>query len=96
MPAQVEFYFSDSNFRHDKFLRLKASEDSEGYVPLSVLLTFNRLKALGATQADVADALEDSMTLEVDSNKAAVRRVKVRHPLVLLFFRTRFENVCGG
>jgi hypothetical protein len=27
---QVEFYFSDANFRRDKFLQAKAAEDPEG------------------------------------------------------------------
>jgi hypothetical protein len=40
---------SDSNFRRDKFLREKAAEDADGFVPLPTLLTFNRLKALAAT-----------------------------------------------
>ena len=43
---QFEFYFSDSNFRRDKFLRGKADEDEAGFVDLSVLLTFNRMKQL--------------------------------------------------
>jgi hypothetical protein len=43
---QIEYYFSDSNFRRDKFLRAKANEDADGYVALTVLLTFNRVKAL--------------------------------------------------
>lgn len=37
---------SDSNFRKDKFLREKANADADGYVTITVLLTFNRLKAL--------------------------------------------------
>lgn len=46
IKKQVEFYFSDSNFRKDKFLREKANADPDGFVPITVLLTFNRLKSL--------------------------------------------------
>ena len=38
---QLEFYFSDSNFRRDNFLRGKADENEEGFVEIAVLLTFN-------------------------------------------------------
>jgi lupus La protein len=42
----MAFYFSDSNLRRDKFLIAEQAKDSEGYVGLRVLLTFNKLKAL--------------------------------------------------
>ena len=46
---QIEYYFSDSNFRRDKFLKAKVGEDADGFVQLSVLSTFNRLKEMKAT-----------------------------------------------
>jgi hypothetical protein len=45
IKKQVEFYFSDSNFRKDTFLKSAAEMDPEGYIPIAVLLTFNRMKA---------------------------------------------------
>jgi len=70
---QIEFYFSDSNFRKDKFLKGKAAADEakEGYVPLSVLLTFNKLKTLTTDLDVVAKALKssDSVTLSADAQK---------------------------
>ena len=47
LRKQIEYYFGDANFRNDKFLKGKANEDADGFVGLSVLLTFNRIKALG-------------------------------------------------
>ena len=76
IKKQVEYYFSDSNFRRDKFLRAKVAEDPDGWVPLSVLLTFNRLKAMVTSNDDLPAALEDSDDLELSKDKTSVRRVK--------------------
>ena len=48
IKAQLEYYFSDSNFRRDKFMKVQASSNAEGYIPIQVLLTFKRLQKLGA------------------------------------------------
>jgi hypothetical protein len=72
---QVEYYFSDANFRRDKFLRGKVAEDADGFVPLPVLLTFNRLRSLTESAEVIASALEDSSELELSGNRTAVRRV---------------------
>lgn len=80
LRQQLEYYFSDSNFRRDKFLRQKVAEDPDGFVQLSVLLTFNRVKTLTeGTEAKVealAAAVEDSEELELSGDRTAVRRVK--------------------
>eukprot|EP00158_Paraphelidium_tribonemae_P010389 Partr_v1_DN5710_c0_g1_i1_m2378 putative La ribonucleoprotein domain family, member 7 len=78
VKKQLEFYFSDANFRRDKFLREKANSDPDGYVPITVLLTFNRLKALTTDPAVIAASLQDSVDLEVAGDNNAVRRT---HPL---------------
>lgn len=73
---QIEYYFSDSNFRHDKFLRGKAAEDSDGYVPLTVIATFNRIKTITTDVEVIAKALESSTELELSSDRTAVRRTR--------------------
>jgi len=73
---QIEYYFSDSNFRHDKFLRGKAAEDGDGWVQLAIIASFNRLKSLTADIAVVAEAMEDSKELELSQDKLAVRRTR--------------------
>ncbi|MEM7230123.1 MAG: hypothetical protein AAF432_15050, partial [Planctomycetota bacterium] len=72
---QVEYYFSDSNLPRDKFLRAKTEEDPQGFVPISVLLTFNRLKALDATEKSIADALRSSSLLSLNEQATSVRRI---------------------
>ena len=71
---QLEFYFSDSNFRRDNFLRGKASENTEGFVPISVLLTFNRLKSLCNDVVKIADIASVSRQLIVSDDKTHIRR----------------------
>lgn len=74
IKKQIEFYFSDSNFRKDLFLRTAAEKDADGFVPISILLTFNRLKALSTDPAVIASALEGSETVVVSECKTKLRR----------------------
>lgn len=73
---QLEYYFSDSNLPRDKFLRAKTEENPDGYVQISVLLSFKRLQALNATPAHIAAAASNSTLLAVDPESTRVRRVK--------------------
>lgn len=73
---QLEYYFSDSNLPSDKFLQMKMKENEEGYVDISVLLTFNRLKNLGATTESIVSSLKSSSLLATDEAGTRLRRVK--------------------
>eukprot|EP00035_Acanthoeca_spectabilis_P006371 m.123698 g.123698 ORF g.123698 m.123698 type:complete len:79 (-) comp13470_c0_seq4:4366-4602(-) len=46
LGTQMEYYFSDDNYRADKFLR--SQEDSERWIKLEVLSTFRKLKDIAA------------------------------------------------
>ena len=71
---QLEFYFSDSNFRRDNFLRGKAAEDKDGFVPVDTLLTFNRLKSLCNDSINAAVVAGYSSKLVVSSVEKGIRR----------------------
>ena len=71
---QLEFYFSDSNFRRDNFLRGKADENEEGFVEIAVLLTFNRLKQLCNDAEKIATIASISAKLIVSEDKKMIRR----------------------
>jgi lupus La protein len=62
--SQVEFYFSDANFRVDKFLKEQAAL-SDGYVSIETVTTFKRMRDLGATVGDVKEAVKDSTIVEL-------------------------------
>ena len=73
---QVEYYFGDANLNRDKFLLEQIGKDEEGWVPISVLLTFKRLAALSTDSNIIADALmkSDSGLLEISEDKLKIRR----------------------
>eukprot|EP00163_Fabomonas_tropica_P027257 TRINITY_DN5196_c1_g2_i1.p2 TRINITY_DN5196_c1_g2~~TRINITY_DN5196_c1_g2_i1.p2 ORF type:complete len:319 (+),score=141.70 TRINITY_DN5196_c1_g2_i1:82-1038(+) len=71
---QVDFYFGDSNLPKDKFLKAKISEDKDGYVDISILATFSRMKALSEDVEVIAKALTDSTVVEVSEDGKRVRR----------------------
>jgi lupus La protein len=73
---QVEFYFSESNYRKDTFLRAAAESDPEGFVPISVLLTFNKLKLLTTDVKEVADAVTESSTVVLSSDDKKIKRTE--------------------
>lgn len=39
---QIEFYFGDSNLHKDRFMSQKIAENPDGYVDLSVIMSFNK------------------------------------------------------
>lgn len=74
IKSQIEFYFSDSNFRKDTFLRAAVESDPDGFVPISVLLTFNKLKKLTTDPDVVVSALQDSTSVLVSEDGKKVKR----------------------
>jgi lupus La protein len=85
--AQMEFYFSDSNLPRDKFLRETVEADPEGFVDISLLATFSRMRALLApfggphndeTVAALVDLLGTSAELTVSDDGRRVRRTARR------------------
>lgn len=75
---QLRFYFCDANLRHDTFLRGLIDSDQSGCVPISKLLSFNRLKQMGCCEAsEVAAAVEEAPSaagLELSAARDGVRR----------------------
>merc|ERR550517_11847 len=72
--GQVEFYFSDSNLPRDPFTLNKLKEN-DGWLPLKILLTYHRVKALTTDPAVVAEALRRSKALlRVSEDGSKVQR----------------------
>ena len=74
IKKQVEFYFSEANFRKDAFLKAASETDPEGYVPIAVLLTFNKLKSMSADPAVIAAAIRDSDEVILSPDGMKIRR----------------------
>jgi len=74
---QVEFYFADANLPFDKFLFTLTRKNEGGWVPLSTLASFKRMKPIcdALSLPELADALRASPELlEVDEAGENVRR----------------------
>uniref|UniRef100_A0AC34FY77 La protein n=1 Tax=Panagrolaimus sp. ES5 TaxID=591445 RepID=A0AC34FY77_9BILA len=70
---QIEYYFGDVNLQRDKFLQDEMKKD-HGWVPLDVLLTFNRLKQLSTDKSVIAASVKDSEVVDVSEDGEKVRR----------------------
>ncbi|GLJ07369.1 hypothetical protein SUGI_0065470 [Cryptomeria japonica] len=75
---QVEFYFSDANLPTDKYLMKFVKKDPDGFVPISVVASFRKIKNLVNNHALVGAALRSSSQLVVSEDGKKVKRL---HPL---------------
>ncbi|KAH7670841.1 La-related protein 7 [Dioscorea alata] len=74
ITKQVEYYFSDINLATTEHLMRFISKDPEGYVPMSVIGSFKKIKALVHNNALLASALRTSSKLVVSDDGKKVRR----------------------
>lgn len=65
LVKQLEFYISVANLRRDRFLVNQMWADPGGWVKVETIMTFNRVKQMGATESDVLAALRAIDALEV-------------------------------
>lgn len=74
VKKQVEFWFGDVNVHKDRFLRKLIDDSDDGYVDISVLANFNRMKKLTVDTKLIARALKNSTVVEVNLEGNKVRR----------------------
>ena len=76
ITTQCEYYFSDQNLRTDDFLKEQIRSHDKKYLPIQILLSFNRIKALVPDLKidTIAAALATSDLLELSDDKTHVRR----------------------
>ena len=67
---QVEFYFCDKNYEKDSFL--KKNEDDNGYIPINVIMNFNKIKMITKNENEFIEALkeEGNKNLGENNNKS--------------------------
>lgn len=72
---QIEYYFGDINLPRDKFLKEQIELD-DGWVPLTVLLTFKRLASLTTDSEVIVDAILNSETglIRASDDRKKLRR----------------------
>ncbi|CAJ1086349.1 la-related protein 7 isoform X2 [Xyrichtys novacula] len=74
VKRQVEFWFGDVNLHKDRFLRKLIDESDDGYVDISVLASFNRMKKLTTDTKLIARAVKNSSVVEVNLEGTKIRR----------------------
>lgn len=72
--SQVEFYLGNDNLAKDAFLLKHVRRNKEGYVNLKLITSFKKVKTLTKDYRVVAEALEKSKELSMNSEKTKVRR----------------------
>uniref|UniRef100_A0A7N0UH25 HTH La-type RNA-binding domain-containing protein n=1 Tax=Kalanchoe fedtschenkoi TaxID=63787 RepID=A0A7N0UH25_KALFE len=68
---QIEYYFSDENLKTDNFL-INLMDD-QGWVPISKIAEFNRVKRMNVEISTIRDALQSSENVEVQGDKIRKR-----------------------
>ncbi|KAH7662138.1 La-related protein 7 [Dioscorea alata] len=71
---QVEYQFSDTNLIASDFLMKIMNKDPEGYVPMSVIASWKKIKSLGINHQMLIKALRTSTKLIVSDDGKKVRR----------------------
>ncbi|KAL4277943.1 hypothetical protein GQ457_03G044030 [Hibiscus cannabinus] len=64
---QIEYYFSDKNLQNDRYLI--SLMDDLGWVPISKIADFKRVKRMSEDIQFILDALMDSSSIEVQGDK---------------------------
>lgn len=74
LQQQIEFYFGNANLQKDRFMKQEISKHPEGYVAISTIASFNRMKQLTDDIKLVVKAMKMSSMLEVSEDETMVRR----------------------
>ncbi|XP_054419708.1 la-related protein 7 isoform X2 [Pteronotus mesoamericanus] len=74
ITKQVDFWFGDANLHKDRFLREQIEKSRDGYVDISLLVSFNKMKKLTTDEKLIARALKSSAVVELDLEGTRVRR----------------------
>ncbi|XP_072899135.1 la-related protein 7 isoform X1 [Hemitrygon akajei] len=74
IKKQVEFWFGDVNLHKDRFLQEQIQKSRDGYVDISVLTVFNKMKKLTTDVKLIARALRNSDVIELNVEGTKLRR----------------------
>eukprot|EP00268_Persea_americana_P034084 TRINITY_DN3370_c1_g2_i2.p1 TRINITY_DN3370_c1_g2~~TRINITY_DN3370_c1_g2_i2.p1 ORF type:complete len:554 (-),score=111.63 TRINITY_DN3370_c1_g2_i2:1733-3394(-) len=71
LVKQIDYYFSSENLCKDVFLR--QNMDEQGWVPISLIASFNRVKQLTVYFPAIVEAVRSSTVVEVQGDKIRKR-----------------------
>ncbi|XP_040274287.1 la-related protein 7 isoform X2 [Bufo bufo] len=78
IAKQVDFWFGDVSLHKDRFLREQIEKSRDGYIDISLLATFNKMKKLTTDHKLIARALKNSSVVEINLEGTKIRRL---HPI---------------
>ncbi|KAM5192696.1 la-related protein 7 isoform 2-T2 [Mantella aurantiaca] len=74
IAKQVDFWFGDVNLHKDRFLREQIEKSRDGFVDISLLASFNKMKKLTTDSKLIARAVKNSLVVEMDLENTKIRR----------------------
>lgn len=74
IAKQVDFWFGDVNLHKDRFLREQIEKSRDGYIDISILASFNKMKKLTTDPKLIARALKNSSVVETNLESTKIRR----------------------
>ena len=74
LKRQIEFYFSDSNLRRDKFLRKKIFESKDYYVSVEMIMNFKKIQQITTDKDKFLDICRNSNTVQLNKDETMIRR----------------------
>ena len=81
LRKQLEYYFSPDNLSKDTFL--KQQMDSDNYVPINIIASFNKVRELTQDMNFIIECIRESVFLQLDQTMTKVRRSQKRFILIL-------------
>ncbi|XP_018917395.2 uncharacterized protein larp isoform X2 [Bemisia tabaci] len=79
IKKQIEYYFSEENLCKDVFLRRKM--DPNGFLPVTLIASFHRVRGLTPDLNKVIAAIQQSDKLELDNFKVRTKTDPTRWPI---------------
>ncbi|KAK8618574.1 hypothetical protein V6N13_132561 [Hibiscus sabdariffa] len=77
---QVEYYFSDENLPGDKYMMSLIKKNKEGFVSISMIASFRKMKRLTRSYPSIVAALKESSMLAVNPDGKKVKRLNPLPP----------------
>jgi len=78
MTSLVDFYFGDENFAKDRFLRTKSRESEDGWIALTLILSFKRVRKYTDDLGTLLAGVRKSTVVMLNEEESCVKRC---HPL---------------
>ncbi|KAM8940441.1 la-related protein 7 isoform 1-T1 [Pelodytes ibericus] len=74
IAKQVDFWFGDVNLHKDRFMREQIEKTRDGYIDISLLTSFNKMKKLTTDAKLIARAIKNSSVVELNLDNTKIRR----------------------